>query len=303
MNPASIDYRPLTEPVAPGAVTAFRSWARSTRQPWLRASGSSQAAVVIFTVLAGVIAVAVVTTAVSIMLVAAAALGWAVLAVAVPALLLLGAGMLLAVFLVRRAAPFGGWERRYRLFHFAQANGMEWYPQIADPGYPGLLFDRGSARAAYAGARASSGRALDIGNYTYTTGSGDDRTVHRWGFLALRLDRRIPHCVVDARANNALFGASNLGSFARGQVLRLEGDFNEHFTLYCPRGYEADALYIFTPDLMALLIDHSSAFDVEIVDDWMFVYSPTPWNTLDPAAWARLFAIADTVGRKAVSQT
>ncbi|AMB58994.1 hypothetical protein AWU67_09115 [Microterricola viridarii] len=54
---------------------------------------------------------------------------------------------------------------------------------------------------------------------------------------------------------------------------------------------------------MALLIDHSSAFDVEIVDDWMFVYSTTPWNTLEPAAWARLFAIADTVGRKTVSQT
>ena len=168
-----------------------------------------------------------------------------------PIILVLGA--LAAALLLRRSGAVGGWEQTYRLFHFAQANGMEWYPQIEDPGYPGVIFDRGSGRAAYSGARATSGRALDIGNYMYTTGSGDDRTVHRWGFMALRLDRRIPHCVVDARANNSLFGASSLGSFSKEQVLRLEGDFNAHFTLYCPRGYEADALYIFTPDLMALL--------------------------------------------------
>ncbi|GAA1220365.1 hypothetical protein GCM10009655_19930 [Rhodoglobus aureus] len=53
--------------------------------------------------------------------------------------------------------------------------------------------------------------------------------------------------VLDARANNQLFGFSNLPkSFARDQVLKLEGDFNEHFTLYSPRHYERDALYVFT---------------------------------------------------------
>lgn len=299
MNTAAIDYRPLSEPVPAGAVAAFRSWARSTKQPWLRAGAATRAIVV---ALAALVALPVLALG-GVILVAAVAGGPAAAALAVPSLLILAVGVLLVLLLLRRSAVLGGWEQKYRLFHFARANGMQWYPQIADPGYPGVIFDRGSGRTAYSGARATSGRALDIGNYRYATGSGDDRTMHHWGFMALRLDRRIPHCVVDARRNNSLFGASSLGSFSKDQELRLEGDFNKHFTLYCPRGYEPDALYIFTPDLMALLIDQSSAFDVEIVDDWMFVYSTTPWDTLDPAAWARLFAIADTVGRKALSQT
>ena len=77
--------------------------------------------------------------------------------------------------------------------------------------------------------------------------------------------------VLDARSNNGLFGGTNLPSqFSKDQILSLEGDFSEYFTLYCPREYERDALYVFTPDLMALLIDQTSTFDVEIVDDWMF---------------------------------
>jgi hypothetical protein len=110
--------------------------------------------------------------------------------------------------------------------------------------------------------------------------------------------------VLDAKKNNGLFGSSTLPvSFDRDQVLSLEGDFNEHFTLYCPREYERDALYIFTPDLMALLIDEAAGWDVEIVDDWMFAFSPTPFNPVDAAAYRRLFTIVNTVGRKTLSQS
>lgn len=43
-------------------------------------------------------------------------------------------------------------------------------------------------------------------------------------------------------------------------MLSLEGDFDRYFTLYCPGDYERDALYVFTPDLLALLIDESRHF-------------------------------------------
>ncbi len=39
------------------------------------------------------------------------------------------------------------------------------------------------------------------------------------------------------------------------QVLPLEGDWDRHFTLYCPEGYERDALQVMTPDVMAAMID------------------------------------------------
>jgi len=89
----------------------------------------------------------------------------------------------------------------------------------------------------------------------------------------------------------------------RTQILHLEGDFDEHFTLYCPAQYEQDALYIFTPDLMSLLIDEASPYDVELIDQWMLVYSSKAFVLTDPAVLQRLFTIADTVGAKALNQT
>jgi len=110
--------------------------------------------------------------------------------------------------------------------------------------------------------------------------------------------------VLDAVGNNGLFGASNLPrAFGRDQVLSLEGDFNTYFTLYCPREYERDALYVFTPDLMALLIDNASTLDVEIVDDWMFVYSMQPFALDEPSALEPLFDVIETIGAKTLTQT
>ncbi|MCW4456907.1 hypothetical protein [Microbacterium sp. MPKO10] len=91
-------------------------------------------------------------------------------------------------------------------------------------------------------------------------------------------------------------------SISRDQILSLEGDFDRHFTLYCPREYERDALYLFTPDLMALLIDNVAVYDAEIVDDWLFFYSSKPFSPRDEAQWRRMLGIVDVVGAKAFSR-
>jgi hypothetical protein len=113
----------------------------------------------------------------------------------------------------------------------------------------------------------------------------------------------MPNIVLDSRANNSIFGSNLPATLRKDQVLQLEGDFDRYFTLYCPKEYEQDALYIFTPDLMALLIDEAAPYDVELVDEWMFVYSSKPFELADPAVLQRLFRIADTVGAKALDQT
>jgi len=90
-------------------------------------------------------------------------------------------------------------------------------------------------------------------------------------FVAVPLERTVPNIVLLGSG----FGAMKLAgvAVAGSQRLSLEGDFDKTFTLYCPTGYERDALEIFTPDLMELLIETTNGCDVELVDDWMFVYS------------------------------
>ncbi|MFZ8756464.1 hypothetical protein ACO03V_03475 [Microbacterium sp. HMH0099] len=183
----------------------------------------------------------------------------------------------------------GAAERRFRLARFARANGMRWLPRQPAPALPGLIFGRGSSRAASDLIRGENPRFVEIANYRYTTGSGKNRQTHRWGYVAIRLDVPLPHIVLDATGNNGLFGSNLPLSFGRDQRLSLEGDFDEHFALYCPSGYERDALYLFTPDVMARFIDNAAALDVEIVDDWLFLYAKRDLSTLDPATWAWLF--------------
>ncbi len=187
---------------------------------------------------------------------------------------------------------------------FAHANGLLFSARDANPTYPGAIFEIGSERAAHDHFRAAGGRYFDVGNYRYTTGSGKNRSTHRWGFLALHLDRALPHMVLDSTNNNGLFGGTNLPlAFGRDQTLSLEGDFDEHFTLYCPRDYEADALYVLTPDLMAILIDDASSFDVEIIDAWMFVYSAVPFDMTDARTIERLRRIIETVGTTTLNRS
>ncbi|WP_317451884.1 hypothetical protein [Microbacterium sp. NIBRBAC000506063] len=134
-------------------------------------------------------------------------------------------------------------------------------------------------------------RFVEFANYRYVTGSGKNQTTHKWGYVAVHLDVPLPHIVLDAVGNNGLLNSNLPMSFRREQRLGLEGDFDRHFSLYCPAGYEQDALYLFTPDIMARFVDHAAELDVEIVDDWLFLYAKRDFSTLDPATWAWLFSV------------
>ncbi|SIN95307.1 hypothetical protein [Agromyces cerinus] len=300
-----LDFTALEAPVDPAAVRAFR---QATK-----ASGSQNATtgVQAITTVFGVVVVVVVffvfaiigTVFVSLFL---SSFGGAFNDVPVVLLLfplfVVAALVLVVVAIVRRVRRGSDWQRWYRLDRFAAANGFDFAVTSPDPPYPGTVFGLGRNRTSYDRLRSTSGRFAELGSYRYTTGSGDDERVSSWGYIAVALDRPVPHMLLDARANDRVF-SSLPSAFARSQVLSLEGDFDRHFTLYAPSAYERDALYVFTPDLMALLIDEAAGWDVELVDRWLFLYAPDPIDSADVGAWRRAFRAADLVGAKVVSRT
>jgi hypothetical protein len=296
-----INYSALTEPITSAQVADFRRQAR--------ASGLVSSAVNVQTVVTAAFLVlfglffVVVFGGVFGSLFARGIGGGDPLGLVFP-VVFVGVFALVVVAFVRGIRGAGGrWQRMYRLSGFAAANGLGYLPRSGDPGFGGMIFGHGDNRGCSDRVFRNGDRRLDIANYQWTTGSGRDRTTHVWGYLALQLERRLPNMVLDAKSNNSLFGSDLPVSFARDQKLSLEGDFDRYFTLYCPKEYETDALYVFTPDLMALLIDNSAQFDVEIVDDWMFLYSNKPLNLADAATMNHLFRIVDTVGAKTLGQT
>ena len=268
---AALNLGALTVPISRAEVKQFRRASRAKGVDWARV-GSIFLIAIVTAALAALVLFSVIGSVSSLFAGDGTALA---LAFGFTPPLVVAAVVGLVLFLTIRVVLGGNtWLRWLRLTRFAEANGLSFAPNAPGPGYPGEIFGVGSSRRITEHLYRSEGRYLDIGNYEYTTGSDRQRQVHRWGYLALRLDRTLPHMVLDATGNNSIFGLSNLpASFDRKQVLSLEGDFDRYFTLYCPSQYERDALYVFTPDLMALLIDETQHFDVEIIDDWLFAYS------------------------------
>lgn len=299
-----VDYSALTRTVPAEEVRQFRLWAKTSG--WIDSTRASVSTLqVVLLVVVGVVAFSIFGSFFS-FFASLATRGTAAegpVAVVIPVLLVAAAaGLAVTAWRGWNGTP-ATWEKRLRMREFAAARSATYTGVIAAPPYPGMIFGIGTSRSAFDSVRANAGRPLEIANYRYTVKQGKNSTTYRWGYVALRLDRRLPHMVLDATSNNLLFGSNLPSRFGKDAVLSLEGDFDRYFTLYCPPEYGRDALYVFTPDLMALLVDESSAFDVEIVDDWMFVYSTKPFDLLQPSVWQRLDRIVQTVGSKALDQT
>ena len=301
----TVDYSALGSPVSKQDVVAYRAELARTKPNSGWGNWVAVAVVVSVLMLFGLSFLVIIVPVMLSFSQASSGAGPGIAGLLLLVLLVLFFGALVTgVVLLARHAGIKRFERYVRLDRLAKANGLIFSPVDPNPAYPGAIFSSGDSRAAYEHFRSASGRFLDFGNYRYTTGSGKSRSTHTWGFMALQLDRSLPHMVLDSRSNNTLFGMSNLpATFSKDQVLSLEGDFNNYFTLYCPKEYERDALYVFTPDLMARCIDHAAPFDIEIVDRWMFVYSAMPFDMSHGAIYERLFGIVDTVGAKTLTQT
>jgi len=216
------------------------------------------------------------------------------ISLAQPWLAVVGIAWVLAVLLGRKIAAFQD-TRAERLQRFAAANGFVWQHQVYDPRMPGMLFPFGSLGIAHDHIRMDHPRRIEVANYERLTSSVGLKESGRWGYAAVKLSRPLPHIVLDAVGNNSLLSANLPATFMRDQRLSLEGDFDTYFRLYCPAGYERDALYLFTPDVMARFIDHAAALDVEIVDDWLFLYSTRDLSTVDAKTWEWLFSAIDAV--------
>lgn len=89
-------------------------------------------------------------------------------------------------------------------------------------------------------------------------------------FVAVKLPRRLPHIALVRRGEASESDLDGAAAFSMGI------EFDRAFTLLCPPGYERDALYLFTPDVMAAMIDDagSAQWGAEVLDDWLFFRFP-----------------------------
>lgn len=161
------------------------------------------------------------------------------------------------------AALFAGWRA------IGAARGYDYHELIVAPRLAGHLFSEGvDVVAQHVMDALSSANPFLAGSLSgrYTSA----RTIVSTSFIAIPLARSMPNIVLV----NARSGALRDAGIAVGsrELLTLEGDFDRAFSLYCPIGGAALALEMFSPKLMQLLLQGASNSDVEIVNNWMFIY-------------------------------
>lgn len=181
----------------------------------------------------------------------------------------------------------------HRLMRFAAANGMSYSPGPTST-LRGAPFRRRGSLNLYRVLRTPGPRGLEFANYELATSTSSNTAPQFGGYVALRLPVALPHIVL--RSEDGPKRPLQTSAVLReSQQLPLEGDFDTYFRLYCPAGYERDALYLFTPDVMARLVDHLRGLDVEILDDWMYLISARDLVTDKAERWEALSAAVDAL--------
>lgn len=192
-------------------------------------------------------------------------------------------------------------QRLAKIAAFAAANQLTFRQDIAPDGLSGMIFDEGHDRTIAEVLAFPDG--IEIGNYRYVTGSGKNRRTHSFGYVRIALNKTLPNMVLDAKSSNFM-GITNLPDvFHPSQKLQLEGDFNSYFDLYVPRQYERDALYVFTPDVMQVLIDSGRQYDMEVVGSELYVYQSVSVDLASEKRLGELLRAVDAITAELRSQT
>lgn len=88
--------------------------------------------------------------------------------------------------------------------------------------------------------------------------------------IEIQLRRRLPHILFDSKvAKDRQFKSLYL----QAQRIGVQSYFDEIFDTYVPQTYAIDSLSFITPEVMEVLIE-ARLYDIEIVNDKLFLYAP-----------------------------
>ncbi|WP_282848187.1 hypothetical protein [Microbacterium oxydans] len=195
-----------------------------------------------------------------------------------------------------------GLSRRVKIAAFAWQNGWAYADLLEHTRRPGAAFTRvvhGRERAVMACDDARM--PFELGMHHSVSRGQERATIQRpFAFIELPLPASVPHIVLANRKHSIV---PTLGLGRGAARMELEGDFAKTFRLIVPEGYQQDALYIFTPDLMAPVLDLGSGAEIELVSDRLYVYLPSRTRFDRAETMAAAITLAEEFHRRFTART
>ncbi|MDF2507919.1 MAG: hypothetical protein K0Q52_1778 [Microbacterium sp.] len=167
-------------------------------------------------------------------------------------------------------------RRRANLEAIAQTLGWTYRADVGDRIWGGSIdeqIDRGSRTAQDHIDALHTDLPFDSVERIFVVGDREGATTHIVRAVRIPLPSESPRITLRSRKGGGALSVLPRRPTGRSQ-LRLEGDFSDVFEVSVPHGYETDALYVLTPDLMAILLDESADLDMEIIDSTLHLYFP-----------------------------
>lgn len=156
--------------------------------------------------------------------------------------------------------------------------------------------ERELIQGSYNGHLFAMGRRYTVGN------KNDSTTIHMpFSFIELELPRKVPHIILKNKRSRVI-SLAGIG-LGKTKKISLDGTFSKTFLLYCPEGYEREAFYIFTPDVMAILLDSAANTEIELIDTHLYIYRKHGTRLDRPDAAMKSFQLIDILLEKFEKQT
>jgi hypothetical protein len=106
-------------------------------------------------------------------------------------------------------------------------------------------------------------------NFEFTIGSGKHKRTYASTVFELDFDEPMPHMMLIAKkGERAMFSLDTTGL----QEIMLEGDFHKYFWLYMTKGSQIPVLSIFAPDFMHDMIIRHKKYDIEFINDKIYIF-------------------------------
>jgi hypothetical protein len=129
--------------------------------------------------------------------------------------------------------------------------------------------------------------------YDLTESAGKSSVTYQSTVMEIALDGKLPPLLLISKqhAKQAFWARKLEEDFGTHNKISLEGDFDDHFTLYAPAGIEVEALEIFNPRTMELMMHASEGFSVEFAANYVYIYDGQP--VASEVELTKLFGLAN----------
>ncbi|MEI6580984.1 MAG: hypothetical protein WCO07_02305 [bacterium] len=167
---------------------------------------------------------------------------------------------------------------------FADLNGWQYNDSIQSEtfnlaynntnGESGVMFKEGNTRNISNEIRGFfEDRPFRIFCYQFSIGSDKNRRTFCYTVFAFKLNGSFPHIYLNNKSNS--------WSINTGEKIPLPVEFENKFSLSAPKEYEIEALEIFTPDILASLLNKGFLYDVEFVNQEILVFADGQINNFE----------------------